>query len=151
MLNKFGQSLLALSFIGLGVGVMLDATLCSSRYEYRWDFGPYHKFVGAIMVAIGIVVGVLVVKPRWAKLPPDVLVCPRCDQPFDSQVTRNGRCPQCGAFLEDIEGFYERRASSVADADGDPSASSQNGGQEPKRVDADTDSQCKKNREGQKR
>ena len=42
------------------------------------------------------------------KLTDDVLMCPKCGEPYNNLDVKNNMCPTCKVDLESVEGFYDR-------------------------------------------
>ena len=38
----------------------------------------------------------------------DVVMCPKCGEPYNIPNVKNGMCPTCSVELEPVKGFYDR-------------------------------------------
>ena len=99
----FGISLIAFGLL----------TVIRPRY-YSYKFGRYIDFSG-FNIPIGILIGIVGIFFVWSGFanrnkvsPNEVLICPKCNEPFHSKDVPDGLCPTCRNALEKLRGYYDR-------------------------------------------
>lgn len=100
--------LFAIFFVFWGMLLMLYEGYFSDKYQAYIHFGPYRHILGAVLLAIGIIVFYMVYRGRGAHHKNEVLICPTCRSPYNKTDVPRNLCPKCGVPLEMLKGFYGR-------------------------------------------
>jgi hypothetical protein len=104
MFNRIMFLLLGVCLALYGFFTIIQRGYYSSRFEFYFDFGPYHYIFG-IFVAV---VGVFFVYTSLTSKKKKFLICPECKKSFNPKDVPNSYCPKCSIGLEDLDGFYDR-------------------------------------------
>jgi hypothetical protein len=105
-LNKPILFLTGLGTIVFGIGILLKPKfyIHAQFYDFtklKWPVGLFFVFFGVILVCLGLI--------RKSKHHNgDILICPKCQDPYKKENLNQRRCLACGVELEELEGFFER-------------------------------------------
>ena len=80
----------------------------SSKFDFYFDFGPYHYVLGIIITIVGVLFVYTSLTKKAKEFEDKFLICPKCNTPFNERDVPDGRCAKCKVDLEDIEEFYDR-------------------------------------------
>ncbi|RLE48739.1 MAG: hypothetical protein DRJ18_01370 [Candidatus Methanomethylicota archaeon] len=107
MVNRILSLLLGISLILYGFFTIIQRAYYSSKFDFYFDFGPYHYLFGIFITIIGALFVYIFLTRKAKDFEDKFLVCPQCKTLFDKKDVPNGRCPHCEVALEDLERFYE--------------------------------------------
>jgi hypothetical protein len=98
--GKIGLLLGGLIFVLTGLG------LAKTGFDFLHGF-HVPRFVAILWVMLGIGAIVYALSPKEAT---SLMICPVCEEVYGRGKVPDSKCPQCGADLEILEGFYERHS-----------------------------------------
>ncbi len=108
MFNRILFLLLGICLVLYGLFVIIQRGYYSSKFEFYFDFGPYHYIFGIIVTIIGILLVYTSLRKKTKDFEEKFVICPKCKTPFNQKDVPKGQCPKCDVELEDLEEFYER-------------------------------------------
>ena len=108
MSQKILSLLLGTSLILYGIFTIIQRGYYSSKFDFYFDFGPYHYLLGAFITIVGVLFVYTSLRTKAKAFEDDILICPKCEASFNRKDITDQNCPQCNVKLEELEGFYER-------------------------------------------
>ena len=108
MFNRILFLLLGICLSLYGFFMITQRGYYSSKFEFYFDFGPYHYIFGITVAIIGVLFVYTSLTKKSKDLEDKFVICPECKTPVNQRDVPNGRCPKCEVKVEDLEAFYER-------------------------------------------
>ena len=103
--TKWMFVLIGTACVVTGTTLFYDSEFCSLYYGYCVDLSGYNIPLAIFMECVGLC-------SLWVAFrgKPDntFLMCPYCEQSYRWDEVKKRRCPECGATLEPLVGFYGR-------------------------------------------
>ena len=110
MFNRILFLLLGICLALYGFFTIIQRGYYSTRFEFYFDFGPYHYIFGILIAAVGAFFVYTSLTGMNKNLEEKFLICPKCEESFIQKDVPNSHCPKCNIGLEKLDEFYDRQA-----------------------------------------
>lgn len=92
-------------YFSLGILFMIDPVYYNYMLGYQWDLSTVKWPLCICLFLIGILWFYSFIKHKKFN---EFLICPKCLKTYYKYVVVDTKCLDCGAEVEEIDGFFER-------------------------------------------
>lgn len=110
----FFPQVLAALLIFFGVSVIFKPVFKFKKFDNTIVDASDYKWMLSFS-AIGVAISIIYLSTKQSRDEkyPDVpfLICPKCEETYNSYKVPEGKCPKCNEQLKDLKGFYDKGQS----------------------------------------
>ena len=106
-MTKFYYYAGSIATIVIGFIILLDPVIDDPVFEYTFDLTEIRWPFGLFFFCSGLLLLYRSIKSKYDEND-DYRKCPECMKTYHKDTVEDNICPECGAQVEELRGFYDR-------------------------------------------